>query len=88
MDNAFEFIVQNGGLDTEEDYPYIGVDGQCNLSRKNSKVVSIDGYEDVMPYSERALRKAVAHQPVSVAIDASGRAFQLYESVSVPQLFG
>lgn len=80
MDNAFEFIVQNGGIDTEEDYPYKGVDGQCDLSRKNNKVVTIDGHEDVMPYSERALKKAVAHQPVSVAIDASGRAFQLYES--------
>lgn len=80
MDNAFEFIIENGGLDTEEDYPYKGVDGQCDLSRKNNKVVSIDGYEDVIPYSERALKKAVAHQPVSVAIEAGGRALQLYQS--------
>ena len=49
--------------------------------QKNAKVVSIDGYEDVPPYNENALKKAVAHQPVSVAIEASGRAFQLYESV-------
>lgn len=48
----------------------------------NSKVVSIDGYEDVPAFDERALKKAVAHQPVSVAIEAGGRAFQLYESVS------
>lgn len=27
------------------------------------------------------MRKAVAHQPVSVAIEAGGRALQLYESV-------
>ncbi|KAE8701194.1 hypothetical protein F3Y22_tig00110548pilonHSYRG00480 [Hibiscus syriacus] len=27
-----------------------------------------------------ALKKAVAHQPVSIAIEAGGRAFQLYES--------
>lgn len=80
MDNAFEFIMQNGGLDTEDDYPYKGVDGQCDISRKNNKVVTIDGYEDVMPYSERALKKAVAHQPVSVAIEAGGRVFQHYQS--------
>lgn len=47
----------------------------------NAKVVTIDGYEDVPPYDEKALKKAVAHQPVSVAIEAGGRSFQLYESV-------
>ncbi|OMO56604.1 hypothetical protein CCACVL1_26423 [Corchorus capsularis] len=47
---------------------------------KNAKVVTIDGYEDVIPFDEMSLKKAVAHQPVSVAIEAGGRAFQLYES--------
>ncbi|GFY86580.1 cysteine proteinase1 [Actinidia rufa] len=82
MDYAFEFIINNGGIDTEEDYPYRGVDGTCDSEGKNAKVVSIDGYEDVPPYDETALKKAVAHQPVSVAIEASGRAFQLYLSSS------
>lgn len=50
------------------------------MLQKNSKVVSIDDYEDV-PRNEKALQKAVAHQPVSVAIEASGKAFQLYTSV-------
>ncbi|KAK4772335.1 hypothetical protein SAY86_014110 [Trapa natans] len=80
MDYAFQFIISNGGMDTELDYPYNGVDERCDRSRVNSKVVSIDGYEDVPPSDEKALKKAVAHQPVSVAIEASGRAFQLYES--------
>ncbi|KAL0424166.1 UNVERIFIED_CONTAM: Cysteine proteinase RD21A [Sesamum radiatum] len=79
MDYAFQFIISNGGMDTEADYPYRGRDGRCDPSRKNAKVVSIDGYEDV-PHDERALQKAVAHQPVSVAIEASGRALQLYSS--------
>lgn len=30
---------------------------------------------------EQALKKAVANQPVSVAIEAGGRSFQLYTSV-------
>lgn len=44
--------------------------------------MSIDGYEDVPQNDERSLKKAVANQPVSVAIEAGGRAFQLYQSVS------
>lgn len=53
----------------------------CLLLQKSSKVVSIDGYEDVPPFDEKALQKAVAHQPVSVAVEAGGRALQLYVSV-------
>lgn len=80
MDYAFEFIVENGGIDTEQDYPYKGFEGRCDPTRKNAKVVSIDGYEDVPAYNENALKKAVSHQPVSVAIEAGGRALQLYQS--------
>ncbi|CAN6277159.1 unnamed protein product [Urochloa humidicola] len=80
MDYAFEFIINNGGIDTEEDYPYKGKDNRCDVNRKNAKVVTIDSYEDVPVNSEKSLQKAVANQPVSVAIEASGRAFQLYSS--------
>ncbi|KAL9326912.1 hypothetical protein ACSQ67_007557 [Phaseolus vulgaris] len=80
MDYAFQFIIQNGGIDTEEDYPYQGIDGTCDQTKKKTKVVQIDGYEDVPSNNENALKKAVSHQPVSVAIEASGRALQLYQS--------
>lgn len=43
--------------------------------------MTIDGYEDVPENDEKALKKAVANQPVSVAIEAGGREFQLYQSV-------
>jgi C1A family cysteine protease len=33
MDYAFEFIISNGGIDTEEDYPYNGYDGRCDTNR-------------------------------------------------------
>ncbi|KAL0325527.1 UNVERIFIED_CONTAM: Oryzain alpha chain [Sesamum radiatum] len=80
MDYAFQFIIKNGGIDTEEDYPYTGRDGRCDQYRKNAKVVSIDSYEDVPVSNEKALQKAVASQPISVAIEGGGRDFQLYES--------
>nr|AXQ06496.1 papain-like cysteine protease [Vriesea carinata] len=80
MDYAFEFIINNGGIDTEDDYPYKGRNARCDTYRKNAKVVSIDSYEDVPVYDEKSLKKAVANQPVSVAIEGGGSAFQFYES--------
>lgn len=62
MDNAFEFIIKNGGIDTEEDYPYTAVDGSCIKAKRNRKVVTIDGYEDVPENDEKALKRAAAHQ--------------------------
>ncbi|KAA8536219.1 hypothetical protein F0562_028697 [Nyssa sinensis] len=80
MDDAFKFIISNGGIDSEEDYPYRATDGTCDQNRKNARVVTIDGYEDVPSNDEYSLKKAVANQPVSVAIEAGGRAFQFYQS--------
>lgn len=80
MDDAFEFIIQNKGLATESNYPYQGVDGTCNRNKESSSAATITGYEDVPADDEEALQKAVAKQPVSVAIDASGSAFQFYKS--------
>lgn len=34
MDYAFEYILKNGGLDTEEDYSYWSVGGMCNKLRE------------------------------------------------------
>nr|CAL64936.1 putative cysteine protease 8 [Trifolium pratense] len=80
MDDAFKFIIQNHGLSTEAQYPYEGVDGTCNANKASVQAVTITGYEDVPANSEQALQKAVANQPISVAIDASGSDFQFYKS--------
>jgi xylem cysteine proteinase len=75
MDNAFNYIIQNGGIDTEADYPYTATDGTCQTTQN---VVSIDDYADVPENNETALVQAVSVQPVSIAIEASGRDFQHY----------
>ncbi|XP_050225323.1 senescence-specific cysteine protease SAG39-like [Mercurialis annua] len=80
MDDAFEFIVSNNGLPTEANYPYQGVDGTCNTQKSENHAAKITGYEDVPANDEGALQKAVANQPISVAIDAGEQAFQHYES--------
>ncbi|XP_037424421.1 vignain-like isoform X1 [Triticum dicoccoides] len=50
----------------------------CQMLQEKAHAVTIDGYEDVPANDESALQKAVASQPVSVAIDASGNDFQFY----------
>ncbi|KAL0907324.1 hypothetical protein M5K25_021725 [Dendrobium thyrsiflorum] len=77
MDYAFEYIKKNGGIASEAAYPYAAEDGSCAVE-KSAHVVSIDGHEDVPANDENSLLKAVANQPVSIAIEASGFGFQFY----------
>jgi len=77
MDQAFEYIISNKGIDTEASYPYQGADGTCAF--KASDVgATISSYKDVTSGDENALLEAANQQPVSVAIDASHISFQLY----------
>nr|CAB3468841.1 unnamed protein product [Digitaria exilis] len=63
MQDAFEFVINNGGIDTEADYPFTGTDGACDANRVNEKVVTIDDFVNVAANSEAALQEAVASQP-------------------------
>ncbi|KAM9777321.1 procathepsin L-like [Neosynchiropus ocellatus] len=80
MDNAFKYIQSNGGIDTEESYPYEARDGVCRF-KPESIGAKCTGYVDVKQGDEDALKEAVATVgPVSVGIDASQISFQLYDS--------
>jgi cathepsin L len=76
MDNAFDWIVSNGGICSESAYPYQGVQGTCQTTC--SPVAKISGHTDVPTDSESALKSAVAQQPVSIAIEADQSSFQFY----------
>jgi KDEL-tailed cysteine endopeptidase len=85
MDNAFAWIGKNNGLCTEQEYPYVSgttkTAGTC--AQKSCAVVAgsdIHSYVDVVPRSDSAMMEALAKQPVSVAIEADQRDFQLYSS--------
>ncbi|XP_062013010.1 senescence-specific cysteine protease SAG12-like [Rosa rugosa] len=80
INEAFDYIKQNG-IAREENYQYLNSDSAtCDTSKANERAAQITGYENVPTNSESDLLKAVAMQPVSVAIDASGEAFQSYSS--------
>uniref|UniRef100_A0A7N0R9N8 Uncharacterized protein n=1 Tax=Kalanchoe fedtschenkoi TaxID=63787 RepID=A0A7N0R9N8_KALFE len=78
MDYAYQFVVDNHGIDTEEDYPYLARDRTCNKDKLKHVAVTIDGYADIPPRDEKQLLKGVAKQPVSVGISGSDRAVQFY----------
>jgi cathepsin L len=78
MDQAFEYIKDNG-IDTESSYPYEARDGKCRFN-PNNVAASVTGHHDIPEGDEDSLLAAVASVgPVSVAIDASHRSFQLYK---------
>ncbi|KAJ6986231.1 hypothetical protein NC653_023964 [Populus alba x Populus x berolinensis] len=81
MDYAFEFIVSNGGLHKEEDYPYLMEEGTCDVRKEEMEAVTITGYNDVPQDDEQSLLRALARQPLGVAMEASGRDSQFYIGV-------
>ncbi|KAL3514696.1 hypothetical protein ACH5RR_027413 [Cinchona calisaya] len=78
MDYVYEFVQKNGGIDTEQDYPFKAGEGNCNSNKLKRRIVTIDGYKDVPANNEQELLQAVVKQPVSVGVCGSERAFQLY----------
>lgn len=84
MDQVFGFISQNGGLCTEQDYPYVSgitkTAGTCQTSCKLVSGSKISKYTDITPKSDNAMMTALAQQPTSIAIQASQKEFQTYKS--------
>jgi len=70
---AYQYVVSAGGLETDADYPYNGVDGTCNVT-KDLLTDPITGYQLAIPdgsTDEIALANFLAtNQPISTAVDA------------------
>lgn len=77
MDYAFQYAIDNG-MCIESDYPYYAVQGDCDISCK--KYADFTSCIDVSSNNQQDLAAAVAQQPVSIAIEADTKVFQLYES--------
>ncbi|CAI8618667.1 unnamed protein product [Vicia faba] len=70
--NAFGWVINNGGIDTEANYPYTAKNGTCKENA--NKVVSVDNLY-VLDGSEEALLCRTSKQPVIVSLDATGLQF-------------
>ena len=76
MDNAFQYIINNGGICSEAAYAYTGITA-ANCA-KCTPDVKISSFVNVQPNSTPLLMAAVAQQPVSVAVEADGSDWQFY----------
>jgi len=76
---AFDYIKTHHGIASESHYPYKGVKGHCHFHTSDA-VATLSGWVHVRGGSETDLQAAVSQKgPISVAIDASHRGFQMYK---------
>ena len=84
MDYAFTYAKAHQ-MDVEADYPYKAKDGTCSAK---GTIATLSGYQDVTANDPVALSKALESGPVSIAVDASGLAWQFYSGGIVHRFCG
>jgi len=70
MANAFTWIVKNGGLESEADYPYQGVNGKCQFD-KSKIVASITNFTFITKTAPQMQAFLFKNGPISIAADAT-----------------
>ncbi|PNI22819.1 CTSS isoform 4 [Pan troglodytes] len=80
MTTAFQYIIDNKGIDSDASYPYKATDQKCQYDSKY-RAATCSKYTE-LPYGrEDVLKEAVANKgPVSVGVDALHPSFFLYRS--------
>jgi C1A family cysteine protease len=66
---AIDYLVQAGGQEGEDDYPYTGADGSCNFDQ--SKVKATPKGSTPVGQGDDSLQAAIQQSVVSVGVDAS-----------------
>ncbi|EGG14711.1 hypothetical protein DFA_10969 [Cavenderia fasciculata] len=81
MTLAFDYVIDAGGLESEEAYPYTTTDTSACMFNSTNAVTSISDHQNIRAGNEKHLETVLRNVgPVSVAIDASPRSFRFYKS--------
>jgi len=75
MDNAFEFLIKEGGIESDSDYPYTARDGSCRFN-KSKVVAQVKDFKDISQNEDEIAAVLVENGPLSVAVNANP--FQFY----------
>lgn len=76
MDQAFEYVKKEGGLQSEASYPYKAVEQKCKANTTALLPPKVNSWVDIQKDNCTALQTAIAKNPTSVAIAAN--AIQFY----------
>lgn len=80
MHQAFKYVIDNQGIDSDASYPYTGRQQQCRYNSMN-RAANCSDYNFLPEGDEGALKQALATiGPISVAIDAKRPRFAFYRS--------
>lgn len=82
MDDAFDWVIMNKGIDSEKDYPYTsdgGSTGRCNAGKLKNVVATFTSKVDLPNDEDQMALWLEANGPISVAVDASD-GWQDYDS--------
>ncbi|XP_065276063.1 cathepsin S-like isoform X2 [Emys orbicularis] len=80
MTQAFQYIIDNDGIDSDSSYPYAAQNGTCHYNPA-TRAATCSKFVELPHADEAALKDAIANiGPVSVAIDAKQPSFFLYRS--------
>ncbi|NXC73587.1 CATL1 protein, partial [Anhinga anhinga] len=88
MTRAFQYVHDNGGLNSEHVYPYVATDTSSCRYNPQDRAANCSTIWLVAQGNEAALEQAVAAAgPVSVAVDASSFHFHFYKSGIFSSMF-
>jgi len=78
MHDCYLQVIQEGGDETEDDYPYTATSGNPCAFDASKVVATFSSYQNVTQYDENALQVAASSGVISIGIDASNISFQFY----------
>jgi cathepsin L len=76
-EKAYVYVEKNG-IELEKDYPYTGHKGKCEFN-KGKAVGSIKSWKRAPNKESELVNTLASVGPISIAIDASHRSFQMYK---------
>lgn len=80
MTQAFQYVIDNKGIDSDSYYPYHAMDEKCHYD-PTGKASTCAKYTEIVPGTEDNLKQALGSiGPISVAIDGTRPSFFLYRS--------
>jgi len=84
-ENAYDAIIKMGGLESEDEYPYEGIEEQCHFDKKLAKA-TVNGSLELPEDEQQLAQWLVANGPISIGINANALQFY-WGGVSHPPHF-